>query len=185
MSCDCLSISCLQEDNVYSAISFGLGVQRARHIQSVTPWGEDDQEQQQSPMEDLAAEAADAQAKVSRVTSSMPCTYIVVMLCPSAPLFTQPLLLAADEAAGSSSIGSVHEECRCAAAKTSCMGVHCSQVAACGLAIHESQASSVLSQVWTTASSPASGSWEVTSSCGRPSSWGCHPLCVQCWAPQK
>lgn len=59
----------------------------------------------------------------------------MVILCPSAPLFTQPLLLAADEAAGSNSIGSVHEECRCAAAKTSCTCMHCSQVAACGLAI--------------------------------------------------
>lgn len=55
----------LQEENVGSAISFALGINRARHIQLVSIWDDDvDTDHPSSPTSSLAAEAAKAQAKV-------------------------------------------------------------------------------------------------------------------------
>jgi hypothetical protein len=55
----------VQEENVGSAISFALGVNRARHIQLVSIWDDDvDSDHPSSPTSGLAAEAAKAQAKV-------------------------------------------------------------------------------------------------------------------------
>lgn len=57
--------SVLQEENVGSAVSFALGVNRARHIQLVSIWDDDaDYDHPSSPTSSLAAEAAKAQAKV-------------------------------------------------------------------------------------------------------------------------
>ena len=57
--------SVLQEENVGSAISFALGINRARHIQLVSIWdGDVDNDHPSSPTSSLAAEAAKAQAKV-------------------------------------------------------------------------------------------------------------------------
>lgn len=53
-----------QDENIGSAISFALGVQRARHIQIVSTWDDEQQSDQPSATSSLAAEAAKAQAQV-------------------------------------------------------------------------------------------------------------------------
>lgn len=55
---------CVQEEYIGTAVSYALGVQRAQHIRIVSTWDEEQDSEQQRPSTSLAAEAAQAQAKV-------------------------------------------------------------------------------------------------------------------------
>ena len=105
--------SVLQEENVGSAISFALGVNRARHIQLVSIWDDDvDNDHPSSPTSSLAAEAAKAQAKVRACILAGVSSRLHPSRCRPPGDSSRDVdvhVLTAGQAAGGSGIKPVHE----------------------------------------------------------------------------
>lgn len=127
----------VQEENVGSAISFALGVNRARHIQLVSIWDDDvDNDHPSSPTSSLAAEAAKAQAKVWACI-------VADVLSRLHPSRCRPLVdsskdvdvhvFTAGQAAGGSGIKPVHEGHRWEAAGCLMCLLHVTHVRRVGL----------------------------------------------------